>query len=195
MPIKIGTARAWGRLRDLFDLKGKHELQLDEIIVPVVIVENVADELKEGNLGQAQGGRAQAAAVGFIGQVQLFNPVGSGRMYELYQAVMNGGVNQVFDMGPVTAAIATSNFGQWQDRRLTGLPTGDIQGQSTVAAPALVNAVPLRVVGSDHGIIELKVTLPPGTGYMVEGSVQDQLIHIGFFWRERAATSSELAAL
>ncbi len=191
MPMKIGTARAWGRLRDFFDLKGKHELQLDEVIVAVAVVADLteADPLADERL--AQGGRQEAAAAGFVGQVQLFNPAGSGIVAELYQVSFNESSTALYQLGPVALAIATANGGQWTDRRLNGFPVCEIQGQAINAAMNLVNPVTFHVLSSTTTVVRLDAILPPGSGYMVENNQQNLQTRIGFWWRERDALPGE----
>jgi len=191
MPIRIGTAQAWGRLRDAFDLKGKHSLQLDEVVVPVAIVEDLSRDEPLGNLRAAQGGITTAATAAIVGQTQLFNPVDSLVILELY-AVMwrNASGNSLFQMGPTAAALATDTFGQFQDRRgaAAALPVGRIQSAisaaaATLVAPALMGAISPR----PNEFRGLNVFLPAGTGWMIENTVVNQQINISYFWFERAA--------
>ena len=44
MPISIQNSRAWGRLVDAFTIRGRHKLLLDEIVVPVVLIEDLSDK-------------------------------------------------------------------------------------------------------------------------------------------------------
>lgn len=185
MPMKIGTARAWGRLRDFFDLKGKHDLQLDEIIVPVAIVADLTEADPLADLRQAQGGQVVAQTAGFVGQMQVFNPAGSGVVLELYHALFAALAAINVQLGPTTAVLATDAAAQWQDRRLNGIPVARIQNQAINAAPTLVRPVITRVLANTLAQVDLNVTLPPGTGYMIESASQNVQLYGAFLWRER----------
>ncbi len=185
--MKIGTARAWGRLRDFFDLKGKHDLQLDEIIVPVAVVADLTEADPLSDVRQAQGGASRGSVAGDSTRIQLFNPVGSSVILELYAAITGGFETFNGNMGPVAAAIATDITGQWQDRRLPGIPVGRIQSNNGPAGPILVNPVKFRM-NSTIGWIRfspLEVVLPPGTGWQFETVTVNVTMDSGFWWRER----------
>jgi len=185
MPMKIGTARAWGRLRDFFDLKGKHDLQLDEIIVPVAVVADLTEADPLADLRAAQGGQVVSPAVGFVGQMQVFNPAGSGVVLEVYLAQFAALAAVNYQLGPVTAALATDAAAQWQDRRLFGLPAARIQNQATLVGPTLVRPFIVRQTSNVTFGINLDVTCPPGTGYMIESASQNVQLYGAFLWRER----------
>jgi len=185
MPIQIGTARAWARLRDAFDLKGKHNLQLDEIVVPVVVVEDLSLQAPLADLRPAEAGFLDPSAIGFISQTQLFNPVGSGRMIFLYQIIVTSQNDSGCLIGPATTTMPLVANGNWQDRRLDGVPAGDIQSQTNAPGTSLIDAITWLVEFNVPVILELEVVLPPGNAYRVESTVQNNLVTTGFWWRER----------
>jgi len=186
MPMQIGTARAWGRLRDAFDLKGKHSLLLDEVVVPIVLVEDLTRDDPLADDRQAQGGTVLGALPANVNQHQLFNPADSDVLLELYLVTMCSGGTIAYDMGPTAAALATDAGGQWQDRRLpaASFPVGRMQSTQVAAATLVLPAV-FRTLTTVINTHERKVSLPPGTGYMVESSVVNILTAVSFFWSER----------
>jgi len=185
MPMKIGTARAWGRLRDFFDLKGKHDLQLDEIIVPVALVADLTEADPLADLRQAQGGEDLGAAAGFIGQMQVFNPVGSGIVIEVYSVQASTVASTTWTIGPVTATLAVNGQAIWQDTRLSGIPVGRFQAQALVAGPQIVDGYKVRSLSGAHFFLSPRVTLLPGNGYRVEAGTQNLQIWGGMLWSER----------
>ncbi len=189
MPTEVQTPGAWVRLADAFRLTGRHRLLLDEVIVPVAIIENLAPEDPLANLRFAQGGIAAQGAVATVAQCQLFNPAGSTVVLDLYQVSFASNTSSVaYQMGPVAAALASDNPAQWQDRRLVAgsIPVGRMQSAITAAAATLVAPVLLRGLQSTHHMIEnLRVTLEAGDGYMVETSTVNERIITSFWWSER----------
>jgi len=186
MPMPIGTARAWGRLRDAFDLKGKHNLLLDEVVVPIVLVEDLSKDAPLGDLRAAHGGSGQGALAANVSQHQLFNPPGTGQMLELYRASFQSAVNVDWDSGPTVVALTVNQAGQWQDRRLTpaSFPIGRMQSDR-VAAATLLDPTRFMTLARAEFWLELDVFLPPGTGYMVESRTVNVTTNASFFWRER----------
>ncbi|MEE8606275.1 MAG: hypothetical protein V3S55_01620 [Nitrospiraceae bacterium] len=183
--MKIGTARAWGRLRDFFDLKGKHELLLDEVVVPVAVVADLTEADPLADVRQALGGDTRAGVAGQNTQVQLFNPAGSGVMFELYLiSVGQQAVTATLNLGPTTAALGADRGAQWQDGRLPGNPVGRIQFANVVGI-LLIDAFKVRTLPSTNAQFNVNAFVPPGRGFMIEAVTAATPIEAGFLWRER----------
>lgn len=188
MPIPIQNATVWARLQRAFGLLGRHKLLLDEIVVPVALVEDLSGVEVLLEKRYAQGGDTQGAVAGNSTRVQIFNPAGSGILVELYQAVAGASGAGVINWGPVVAVLAGSISGTWQDRRLTpaSVPAALIQTDNNPAGPVLVNPLKLNQLGNTAVLFRCDVTLLPGTGFVFEGHTVNTSISAGFWWVESA---------
>jgi len=155
MPIKVYTAGAWSRLRDAFDLKGKHQLQLDEVIVPVVVV----DDLSPGKIAIGQDATVdmqQIAVVGEKASLLLENPAGSGSNLLIDRITISSATTSILTVrltqtAPLNAMVGGSANISWNNPDQVGTPpgvmfadhgtfTGDVryQHRSTASTPAVV---------------------------------------------------------
>ena len=187
MPTEIQTPKPWMRLAEAFRLTGRHKLQIDEVVVPVAIVADLSEKEVLLDVRAAQGGVQQAAVPTFISQTQLFNPNGSGLIFDLYRLdTLDNLSNMLFQMGRGNVPLGSTHAGSWQDTRLIGTPIGQIRQQATSLITFLVN--PVFIQGSNllARTIDLRVTLPPGQGWMVEAAFVNKPVVTNFYWTERA---------
>ncbi len=189
MPTPIQTTSGWRNLLREFGIKGRHKLLLDEIVVPVAVLANFADDPPVPVDRYAQGGLPEDGAVATVPQVQVFNPVGSPVVLHVYAAMVSSFEADLgYRFGPTTAALPTEAGGQWQDRTLpaASVPVGVIQSSNLAAAATLVNPIHARALQNTTFYLRpLSVRLPAGTGWMVETSTVDINIVGSFLWFER----------
>jgi len=160
-------------------------------ISPVVLIADLTAALPQV-VRQAQGGATRAAAVGFVGQIQVFNNAGSGIVAELYQLAVSLGTAGAFNHGPFVSTQPTQITGQWQDRRLVGTPSCEIMSAADSATTQLVNPAIYLSLADTVNTIPLNVTLPPGTGWLAESTTQNDLFVASFHWIERDPLPGEL---
>ena len=187
MPTEIQTPKPWMRLAEAFRLTGRHKLLLDEVVVPVAIVEDLSEKEVLLDLRAAYGGAFQTAAATFISQVQLFNPVDSGLLLDLYRVDMLNPTGALqFLMGDFAIALTVAQDGRWQDARMDGIPKGQIRRDLQPVSPILVDPLIVQGLQNVQVVYPLRVTLPPGHGWMVETSFVDKSLMANFLWTERA---------
>ena len=187
MPTEIQTPKPWMRLAEAFRLTGRHKLQIDEVVVPVAIIADLSEKEVLLDVRAAQGGIKQAIVPTFISQSQLFNPNGSGLIFDLYRVdMLSGAGSMFFQMGRVNVPLASTHIGGWQDTRLIGAPVGQLRQQATslitfTAFPVFIQGPPTFLQS-----LPLRVTLPPGQGWMIETSFVAKELLSNWYWTERA---------
>ena len=127
MPTEIQTPFAWARLADKFRLTGRHKLMLDEVVVPVVLVEDLSEP---GIINEQDATCVMviAAPVG-VAKALLENPAGSGVRFLLDRIVVSGGMNmipaiqltQTAPTNPIAGALANVS---WNNPEQSGSPPG-----------------------------------------------------------------------
>jgi len=140
MPMQIYTADAWQRLRDFFDLKGKHNLQLDEVIVPVAVVANIAPELEQLNQPVVYKFSVPATA-GLVGKAVLINGLttDTGRDIVIDRMVGTSASTGRWNIhntanAPITPIAASTLDKTWRQWPQDGTPPGEMfadEGAST----------------------------------------------------------------
>lgn len=186
-------------LRRVGDLKGPGSKVSDVVteLFPMLDVELVPGELLAlGGTALAFGGILVAALAANFSRVQLFNPVGSGKLVTVTSIMISGNNTSGFRAGMVNVALGTGPATQvHRDPRLglTTLPVAEIRTtQSAGGAPATINwaqGANTPFTFSDPNGVAI---LTPGTGFEVSPIAQNELIRGNFFWRERVAEPSEL---
>jgi len=166
-------------------------------LFPVLDVERIPGELLLlGGTAICHGSVNRTGAAGEVGKVQLFNPVGSGKLITVSRVLVGSNVTGVVRAAATQIALTTGVGTELfrDQRRPTPLrPTGQIRSDSTVA---LTDAnVQFRLLANttfeiqDHNSVAV---LPPGSGYEVSMNTVASNTTATFFWRERDVEQSEL---
>lgn len=175
MPMQIYTAGAWQRLRDAFDLKGKHNLLLDEVVVPVAVVADLSSQAPD----QANDATIQISMPAIVGDL------GAACIGNLGTPNVNLLVDKITFMAPAAAAtfrIIDTNIAPilglagavlnktWNDPSQVGVPAGtpfaneDVFGAGTeIMVVRLLPATPFHM--------EPKWVVPPGRLLIVGHSI------------------------
>jgi len=187
-------------LRRVCDLKGPGSKVVDSLseLFPVIDVERVPGELLLlGGTSLCQGAAIVTGAVGERPRIQIFNPVGSGKLVTVttvYVSTTSGSntVRWAINQTALTTGVGTEVF---RDGRLRvgSRPTAQIRTDSTVAITdangifQILNNTP-EIVEDSNGV----AVLPPGSGLEFGTADAAEQIIITFLWRERVAEPSEL---
>ncbi len=146
--------------------------------------------------GIAFGGASVTGAAGESGQIQLFNPAGSGNLITVSHVDVGTTSTDTIRYGVVAAALTTGvGTETFRDLRrpIGDLPVGQIRTDSLVALAPATGTV--RMVGQTMWRLEDPnsiAVLLPGTGLSVGGTLNAIETRATFFWRERVAEQSEL---
>lgn len=186
-------------MRRVGDLKGPGSKVNDvlEELFPVLDVEQVPGELLIlAGTDLCVGAGSIAGAVGEVGRIQLFNPVGSGKIMTVTTVISSFTGNSTMRLGisvtPLTNGVGTETF---RDTRRAGAsqPTGQIR---TVSSVAFANATwqfavlanRPQFIHDPNGIVVLS------EGFGIDTSPADTVLFTlaTFMWRERLAEPSEL---
>lgn len=187
-------------LRRVADLKGagsKVNTVLEELF-PVLDVESVPGELLNlMGTDICMGGETRGSSATTFAKVQIFNPLGSGKLITVSTLVMTLSSTGSMRVGLVDAALATETVvNRFRDTRrgIVANPVAQIRnGEDTVATPDpgvfRVIANTTVNVTDPNGV----AVLSPGFGLEVSHNAFNLAIWATFFWRERVAEPSELS--
>ena len=170
MPMRIYTSDAWQRLRDAFDLKGKHDLLLDEIIVPVALVANIAQDLPKIPVDATFSLQVAADVAGNGKAIVQNDSVGSRFLVDriTFSANTTGRFNIQLTNTAATNAIAGGSADKtWNNR----LQTPDVPGamfadHGTFTGPDIWSGI---VLGGTARQYLVKAVLEPGESILVSG--------------------------
>jgi len=166
-------------------------------LFPVLDVENPPIELLAlMDTRLAGGGVSRAATAAVNTRVQLFNPLGSGKLMKISQVAVRPGANQLIAMGIVDTALGTNaNVARFFDSRFstTVTPVGQVRFGTNVALAPAIHLVFIDT-GKSMLIENLKgvAVLSPGFGFQVSTSTVNTAILVSFLWEERPVEQSEL---
>lgn len=187
MPIPIYTAGAWQRLRDAFDLKGKHNLLLDEVVVPVALVADLSSEATH----QANDATAQASVPAEAGETgtALFANIGdTGVDLLVDRIVINCGTSGRFRItsssnAPLAPIAASSLVVVWNNPDQPGSPPGQIfADEGAFIGDRLYD---FQHLASTSWYIEPKWVLPPNSGLAINFTTVNILFQVTFQYRVR----------
>lgn len=188
MPSRINEGRFSQPLAEEFGVLGGISLQLDETIVPIVIVEDVRERIWT----PAGGGSSSApAGAGNFRNFSLTNPAGSGVLVRVRHVNVNSNVawrmsvNRPALVGPT--AIATQFFdarvAQFPISRFPSVAFVDLVELATVGVPLLRyiigNSMPLDLLQGFPYILR------PGSALFFGQELANQPVNINAFWDER----------
>jgi len=186
-------------LRRVGDLKGPGSKVSDALteLFPTIDVENVPGELL-ALMGTriGFGSATVTSAAGETPRIQVFNPVGSGKLVTVTRVYITGQTIQVIRWAIATIALTTGVGTElFRDSRhpLTTRPTAQMRTDSTVAFTdaggqfRLLANVPAYLEDT-NGV----AVLAPGAGFEVGNTSTASTLLVTFDWRERVAEPSEL---
>ncbi len=166
-------------------------------LFPMIDVENLPGELfllAETRLGM--GATNNAAFAGLNNQSQIFNPVDSGSLITVSRVDIASASNQQIVFGLVTALLSGTNMTRnFRDGRLPIGPDTVAEIRSDQLAGANPNICRVRLQVNDNLTITDRndiAVLAPGTGLQFSTTTVNTTLSVNYFWRERAAESSEL---
>jgi len=166
-------------------------------LFPMIDVEGDRGELQLlSGVVLGMGSSSRLGAGGKRSRIQLFNPVGSGKIVTVTEVLINSATTQSISVGR-TVIVESSGVGTQLTRDLR-LPVSKrpvaqmFTGEETAIVDANIN---IRMLGSVMFTLASKndvMILPPGTGINVGTSQVDTNLIVTFLWREREAETSEL---
>jgi len=205
MPKLLQNPKVTQALVKAFDLKGRYSPSLDEIVVPVYVLQDPAPA--EPNRLAVGFGKLQGVAGP---SVQLFNPVNSGNMLMVNQVLMDAFKPSVPDLNftielQFSGSPLPDNPGvraiEFRDRRLgndkpvaqifsqnTTFPTGQFFIQRNGFLPQGPGLEEIDVLASPFiGVRQPPIVLPPGQGVSLTAvTVVDTIAEfiVNFLWEE-----------
>jgi len=220
MPKQLNNPKISQALVEAFGLKGRYAPMLDEVLVPVYIIEDPAPA------------EPNKIATGFSrvdGEVnpshQLFNPAGSGVMLVVNAASLtiitsSGGAAQAFvnlqlnGTGVRFPDDATANASQWRDLRINKIistrnPSAEVLATHTILPGGVLVNQTIIEIGGGAGANDLDVlgtfpssprqpafVIPPGEGAsiaIVSGAATVDVSIMNVRWEEIPLTLSATA--
>jgi len=195
-PLPISGLGVSAALTETFNLTGKLPLQLDETVVPVVNVADLADEIWGPT---AYGTIAVAAAPGFRSEIEIAVPVlasgqGAAAIIDSVELVGTGAAVTFLQIAasPGMPAPTIAGFTDWADNGVIGAPMVEVNGKNDAAA-AVGFAATLGYYLVLYEVITLPLRWilrefqPTGVqqGLMIRPFADDQEVRANFRWRER----------
>jgi len=172
--------------------------QLHDKIIPVVIVDDFSSDTPNDPEVPCGGGTfAATPAAGQFEMVQLFNPVGSGKIVQVDEISISADIAGTVLVWTPTIALTNLIVGSTQRKdtqdQATILTTGQIRTESQAGNfPSTANGVmhALLIPASDVRILKLEqpIILQPGTGANVGSGTANQKLTVGYQWRELGIT-------
>lgn len=196
MPVPIQTAKQISPLRRAFGLFGGLRLKLDETVVPVAIIEDLApDEWQWAFMADVRG----AAGAGAHHIWSLENPAGSGRVAEFGKLVcsLNAGMEYRLTVASPVYVPGTLVGSEWQNLNATygvyspGLsqnPSVRLRHTAAAAAPTGANVFDFYRSAAHTEQFEFHVVLNPGQSVVLWQMIDNLSGYVAFQWRERAVS-------
>lgn len=177
------------RLRQTFGIHGDAIQSLSPELVPVVIAADLTqpEESAPGEVRPSIGGNAQAAGVGNIVKIQLFNPPDSG-VEVLVEAILialaSASITRVFNHDTQVGSVQASTLKTFRDRRIPGEPSAEVSALVDTSTPGeafLVTAIP----ASEPIMIPIDLVLAPGQGIVPYPDTTNISTRVTYYWTER----------
>ena len=190
MPIEIQTPSQWARLADLFKLTGRHKLLLDEVVVPVVLMGDVADTgPEEPNLASAF--VKVAATVGVRGGAMITNgQVGVNLVVTkiITSIVINVDIMCFLSDTVVGALIAASETDkQWNDSNRLDPTPGTPQGRDGGVFLGDPKLWQHDILARTPFTYETELIVAPGFSVIVVANLVNQVFDVSFQYRVEPA--------
>lgn len=189
MPLKIQNPRAWGRLVDAFTLTGRHKLLLDEVVVPVAIIEDLSEQagtepddatmFVEATNVAATLGAAVLSNLGETGAVLLLD-----RIIVTTSAVQFVGISQT-TIAPILPLAGSIIVKQWNDPRKAGAPTGTGFANTNVFGTTNLLFRPFMSANIPY-TFDVKQVIPPNNQIAVGGFTVNVELNVTFQYRVRS---------
>jgi len=167
-------------------------------LFPVIDVERVPGELLAlGGTFLAMGSQNLTGAVAEMATVQLFNPVGSGKLMTCSRVLASHtSTSTRVQWNIVTVPLsALSTNSRFRDSRFTGTdrPSGQVRSESlaasvTRAGQAFILEDEVLTLEDENSLF----VLAPGTGWSIQMANTNQAFFVAFQWRERVVLEAEL---
>lgn len=199
MPVPIQTIKHVTPLRRAFALFGGLRLKLDETVVPVAIVEDLApDDFKSAFVGDARGN----AGVGLHHIWSLENPAASGKLVKFGKLICNVNVGMEWRMTISATPYVPGTIvgGWWQDLNPTyglfgpgfsTLPSTRLRWTAANVAVTGVTVFDFYAVGAHTEHVEFDMTLHPGQSVVLWQIFDNLPGYVSLQWRERALEPTE----
>jgi len=186
-------------LRRLGDLKGAGSKANDLLseVFPVIEVEQVAPEARAlGGTVLGHAGTTLVAGAGFNAKMQIFNPLGSGKIATVTSALVSSNVVGTIQWGieELARSIATG-LGRVRDARFgPATSTTLVLRTEANADPGPLGGVILPAANTSFILSDVDglAVLRPGSGLTITSVTAASTLRVTFFWRERVAEPSEL---
>lgn len=189
MPTQIQTPTQWQRLLNRFGIKGRHQLLLDEVVVPVVLIEDVS-ELETGPQDATIAVIAPAIAA-TLGACVLAN-LSSGTDLLVDRIIMNAPAGMAVDtrfstIAPIIPLAGGVIDKTWNNPDQVGVPAGDgFANQNVFGAGTLLNRT--QVGANIRYEYDCKLVLPPNNVISVGGLTANQALQVTFQYRVQQAS-------
>lgn len=188
MPTPIQSPVPWSRLLAEFGVKGRHQLLLDEIIVPTVLIADLSETAAEPNDAT---GFVRCPGVAATNSSAILANIGeSGVDLLLDKIVVNVNVTTSLEIiqttiapvNPIAGAILVKN---WNNPDLPGTPAGSILADNS-AFGAINPIYQLLVTAGDIVQLEPKLVVPPNQLLVVRDLTVNQQLQCTFNYRVRS---------
>ncbi len=181
MPVKIQNARAWRKLQAAYSLVGRHILQIDEVIVPVIVLDDFSVEsvaVPEDATFTMQ----VAADVAGKGKGILQND-SVGSRFLVDRVTFSGNNTGRFNVQlTVTAAVNAIAGGSadktWNNRLQTPVVPGAMfADHGAFVGPDIWSGI---VLGGTARTVEVKAVLEPGESILASGIATNEIFDVVF---------------
>lgn len=190
MAKPIQSAAPGRALTRRYALVGGLRLELDETIVPVVVV----DEVDVGRERWAAGLANEAATPATFSNTQMFNPSRSGILVSLQQIFVSmNAVGQFTCQFHNTALTNDRDLKEWRDRRLPGRPRAETLSELNAASLGIANLFNEFDIGvaNDSSAFPIDIELLPGQGVVFTPEVVNRRMRTSFWWSETTLLPGE----
>jgi len=184
MPKQINTPTAGRRLVKLFNLKGRYQPVLDEVVVPVVDVSPETD-MRPATANAAVSGAAGERGIAWI-QNDPFLTSNRPKIVLIERVLMRSAVadNIYFLVGP-TWTLGTQNdmTAAWRDTRLAGSPSATAEA-GTSSFDNAAAAIARYQSPTTWENLTFPFLLAPGTTFAVQQQSPNVTFYVSFQWSE-----------